>query len=96
MIVLNLNDNTTTVQPSVWTRNGVLATAISNHRLVFNSTSRGFTDLLITNVTLADDSTVYTCTNSSVTITSSVVLNVTGNHISMYIYTHIYIHILYV
>ena len=83
-VILLIIDNATTVQPSVWTRNGVLATAITNHRLVFNSTTGGFTDLVITNVTLADDNTVYTCTDTSVTITSSVVLNVTGIYICTY------------
>ena len=78
IVLINPNDNTTTVQPSVWTRNGVLATTIQNHRQVFNSTTRTFTDLVITNVTLADNNTVYTCTDNGATITSSVVLNVTS------------------
>ena len=80
VIVLNLNDNTTIVQPSVWTRNGVIATSMPNHRLVFNSTTGGLTDLLIINVTLADDNTVYTCTDTGSTIASSVVLSVKGNY----------------
>ena len=79
-IILSLNDNTTIVRDSVWTRSGVLVTAdLPNHRLVFNSTTGRITDLVITNVTLADDNTVYTCTDTSFTIISSVVLNVTGN-----------------
>ena len=86
VIVLNLNDNTTIVQPSVWTRNGVLANTIPNHRLVFNSTTGGFTDLVITDVTLADDNAVYTCTDSGATITSSVVLSVIGTYVIMYVY----------
>ena len=45
---------------------------------MFNFTTGGFTDLVITNVTLEDDNTVYTCTAIGSTITSSVVLNVTG------------------
>ena len=79
VIVLISADNTTTVQSSVWTRDGTLATTLPNHRLMFNSTTGGFTDLMITNVTLEDDNTVYTCSASGSTITSSVVLNVTGN-----------------
>ena len=78
IVLINPNDNTTFVQPPVWTRNGVSAINIPNHRLVFNSATGGFTDLVITNVTLADDNTVYTCTDTIATISSSVVLNVTG------------------
>ena len=54
-------------------------TTIPNHRVVFNSTTGTFTDLVITNVTLEDDNTVYNCAATGATITSSVVLNVTGN-----------------
>ena len=90
VVVFNLNDDATIVQPSVWTRNGVLATSIPNHRLVFNSTTGGFTDLEITNVTLADNNTVYTCTDAIATITSSVVLNVIGNY-CMYVLCCTYI-----
>ena len=85
VVVLNNPDNTTIVQPSVWTTNGVLASTLPNHRLVFNSTTGAFTDLMITNVTLEDDNTVYTCTDNGGTITSSVVLNVTGTYIHSYI-----------
>ena len=93
VIVLNLNDNTTIVQPSVWTRNGILATTIPNHRLVFNSTTGGFTDLVITDVTLADNNTVYACTDNGATITSSVVLNVTGNYCMYVLCCTLYIHV---
>ena len=86
VIVLNNPDNTVTVQPTVWSRNinGMITaitaqTPIPNHRQVFNSTTGGFTDLVITNVTLEDDNTVYSCSATGATITSSVVLNVTGN-----------------
>ena len=83
VIVLNNPDNTVTVQPTVWSRNinGMLTpvTTIPNHRVVFNSTTGGFTDLVITNVTLEDDNSVYSCTTVGVNIVSSVVLNVTGN-----------------
>ena len=87
-VILLIIDNATTVQPSVWTRNGVLASTIPNHRQVINSTTGAFTDLVITNVSLADDNTVYTCTDSSVTITSSLVLNVTGTF-NFYPYTYV-------
>ena len=80
IVFISPNDNATIVQPSVWIRNGLLANAIPNHRLVFNSTTGGLTDLVITNVTLADNNTVYTCTDTIATIASSVVLNVTGNY----------------
>ena len=79
--------NTTNVRDTVWSRNvsGVVTTIsaqtpIPNHRLVFNSTTGAFTDLVITNVTLEDDNTVYTCNGTNgANITSSVVLNVIGN-----------------
>ena len=77
-IIFITSGNVTTERDSIWARNGILATAIPNHRLVRNSTTGTISNLLIINVTLADDNTVYTCTDSSVTITSSVVLNVTG------------------
>ena len=78
-VIVLISDNTTTVQSSAWTRDGTLATTLPNHRLMFNSTTGGFTDLVITNVTLEDDNTVYNCADTGATITSSVVLNVTGN-----------------
>ena len=92
VIVFNLNDNTIIVQVSLWTRNGVLATNIPNHILVFNSTTGGLTDLVITNVTLEDDNTVYTCSDNGVTITSRVVLSITGNY-CMYILCCMYVHV---
>ena len=55
---------------------------IPNHDIVFDSTTGGFTDLVITNVTLEDNNTVYTCTATSATITSSVVLNVAGTYVA--------------
>ena len=76
----------------MWSRNvgGVVTaittqTPISNHRVVFNSTNRAFTDLVITNVTLDDNNTVYNCGATGATITSSVVLNVTGSY-NMYVH----------
>ena len=49
-----------------------------NQNSILNSTTGGFTDLVITDVTLEDDNTVYTCNSSDDSITSSVVLNVLG------------------
>ena len=81
VIILNPGNN---VQSSVWSRNGMLIqltnrSFIPNHSSVFNSTTGGFTDLVITNVGEEDNNVVYTCNAFGTTITSSVVLNVTGN-----------------
>ena len=81
VIILNPGNN---VQSSVWSRNGMpiqLAngSVIPNHSTVFNSTTGGFTDLVITYVGEEDNNTVYSCSVASIAITSSVVLNVTGN-----------------
>ena len=51
---------------------------IPNHNPTFNSTTGGLTDLVITDVTLDDNNTGYTCTAIGATITSNVVLSVTG------------------
>ena len=87
VVAINNPDNTVIVQPTVWSRDGMSVQVtnasgyflISNHNIMFNSTTGGFTDLVITNVTLEDDNTVYTCTATGASITSSVVLSVTGN-----------------
>ena len=67
---------------SVWYRNGTSVRVgndfIPNHNVIFNSTTGASTDLMITDVTLGDDNTVYTCTSTDNSITSSVVLNVSG------------------
>ena len=86
-------DNTTTVQSSVWTRapDGTIVTSLPNHRQVINSTTGVATDLVITNVTLEDDNTVYNCGATGTTMTTSVVLNVTGNN-DAYTCEHTYIH----
>ena len=80
VIILTTPDNRIFVQPAVWSRNGMPVefsngSFIPNHSTQFNSTTRGFTDLVITNVTLE---AVYSCSVGSTMITSSVVLNVTG------------------
>ena len=82
--------NITTVRDAVWTRasDGNVATTLPNHRQVTDSTTGALINLMITNVTLEDDNTVYNCADSSNTITSSVVLNVTGN---MRKYEHSYL-----
>ncbi|XP_065914929.1 adhesion G protein-coupled receptor L3-like [Dysidea avara] len=63
-----------------WKRNGTIVdtNALTNHQLVFNSTTHAFTDLVITNVTLEDDNTEYECIARGSNINSSIVLNVTG------------------
>ena len=53
---------------------------LPNHNIMFNFTTGGFTVLVITNVTLDDNNTVYTCAATGAVITSSIVLNVTGNN----------------
>ena len=74
------NDNP---RESVWYRNGATVRLghdffIPNHIVIFNSTIGVRTDLIVTNVILEDDNTVYTCNSSDDSITSSVVLNVIG------------------
>ena len=67
---------------SVWYRNGTIVRVgnnfIPNHNQILNTTTGVLTDLVVTNVTLEDDNTVYTCNSSGDSITSSVVLNVSG------------------
>ena len=66
----------------VWRRNGTFVdtSVLTNHQSVFNFTYNAATDLVITNVGLEDDNTEYECTTTtSSDITSSIVLNVTGN-----------------
>ena len=67
---------------SVWFRNGTAVRVgndfLPNHNQIFNSTTGARTDLVITGVTLEDDYTVYNCNSTDDSITSSVVLNVSG------------------
>ena len=80
VIVFTRTDNTVFTLSSLWiTADFIPATTLPNHRLVFNSTTQASTDLVINNVTLEDDNTVYICIAPNLVITSSVVLNVTGN-----------------
>ena len=70
---------------AVWFRNGTAVRVgndfTSNHNQIFNTTTGALTDLVITNVTLEDDNTVYTCNSTDGSITSSVVLSVSGKYI---------------
>ena len=76
------NDNP---RDSVWFRNGTAVRVgndfIPNHNQILNSTTGALTDLVITDITLEDDNIVYTCTSSDGSITSSIVLNVSGKHV---------------
>ena len=76
---------------SVWYRNGTPVRVDNNfipsHNQILNSTTGVLTDLVITNITLEDDNIVYTCSSSDDSITSSVVLNVSGK------YVHINVHL---
>ena len=94
VIILTNPDNRTFVQPAMWSRNGMsvqLANGsfIPNHRTEFNLTTGGFTDLVITDVILGDNNTVYSCSATGAPITSSVVLNVTGKK---YVHTYVCIY----
>ena len=64
----------------LWRRNGTLVdtNVLTNHQIMFNSIHNALTDLVITNVTLEDDNTEYECSSIGSDITSSIVLNVTG------------------
>ena len=63
-----------------WRRNGTLVdtNVLTDHQIKFNSTYSANTDLVITNVKLEDDNTEYECTVQNSNVTSSIVLNVTG------------------
>ena len=77
---------------SVWYRNRTPVRVgnnfIPNHNQILNSTTGLFTDLVITGVTLEDDNTVYTCNSTDDSITSSIVLNVSGKcvHVNEHVY----------
>ena len=71
----------------MWYRNGTAVRLgndfIPNHSQILNSTTGVFTDLVITNVILEDNNTVYICTSSGNGVMCSVVLNVSGK---LYVY----------
>ena len=88
VVFISADNATVTVHSNLWSRNisGMITaitrgTPIPNHRVVFNPNTGAVTDLVITNVTLEDNNAVYTCTAAGTTITSSVVLNVTGTYV---------------
>jgi len=101
VIVLNPGN---TVQGSVWSRNGMLVTVtnssgtfnIPNHNELFNSTTGGFTDLVITNVSLDDDNVAYSCSATGTDIVSALKLNVTGMYTHTHTYTHMQFNFVYV
>ena len=63
----------------VWRRNGTIVdtNVFTNHQFVFNSTTN-VNDLVITNVGPEDNSIEYECSVPLSNITSTVILNVTG------------------
>ena len=68
--------------PGRWSRNGKIINDDNdtlNHYIIFNSTGEGLTDLIITNVTRADNHTEYMCSYSGGVITpDNVTLHVAG------------------
>ena len=88
VIIFTSASDVVTVQTTIWSRNemAVIETVnssgtfyISNHSQPINpDTGLPSNDLVITNVRLDDDNTVYTCTATGSGITSSVMLNVIG------------------
>ena len=78
VIIFNNALNTTVPSSSVWQRNRTTIDGLLNHNIILDPVSGLSTNLTITNVTLEDDNTVYTCTSYDRSITSSVVLNVSG------------------
>ncbi|XP_065915183.1 receptor-type tyrosine-protein phosphatase eta-like isoform X2 [Dysidea avara] len=68
--------------PGTWSRNGTIIDDDNdtlNHHIIFNSTGEGLTNLIITNVTQADNNTEYMCSYSGGVITpDNVTLHVAG------------------
>ena len=90
VIIFTSSGGEVTVQTTVWSRNGmpVIETMnssgtfyIPNHSQLVDPDTGVQSDLVITNVRLEDDNTVYTCTAARSDITSSVMLNVIGIYI---------------
>jgi len=70
---------------SSWNRNDTLVDAQNNtpnHFIQFNSDGQGLTDLIITNIGLEDNNTLYTCFSDNIPNNASVLLVVEG----MYMY----------
>ena len=64
-----------------WNRNDTLVSAQNNtpnHFIQFNSNGQGLTDLIITDIGLEDNNTLYTCLHSSIPNNDSVLLVVEG------------------
>ena len=64
-----------------WDRNDTLVSAQNNtlnHFIQFNSDGQGLTDLIITDIGLEDNNTLYTCLHSSIPNNDSVLLVVEG------------------
>ena len=76
----------TAVVSSEWSRDGIPVQVnnasgifvLPNHNITFNVAIGGFTDLVITDVTLEDNNAVHSCTTIGSTINSSVALNIIG------------------
>ena len=71
--------------PGTWSRNGIIIDNDTlNHQIIFNSTE-GLTNLIITNVPLADDNTEYMCSYSGGVVTpDNVTLHVAGMYVQYY------------
>ena len=70
---------------SSWNKNNTLITALNNthdHFIQFNSDGQGLTDIIITNIGLEDNNTLYTCFDDNIPNNDSVLLVVEG----MYMY----------
>ena len=89
VIIFTSASNVVTKQAIVWNRNnGESVTNKTNHNQLHDPDTGKASDLVITNVRLEDDNTVYTCTAPGSNITSSVVLNVTGKfYLCIYVRT---------
>ena len=81
-VIISTANNKTTPISSIWTisPDRKLAIDLPNHRVMLNSSTDVFNNLVITDVRLEDDNTTYNCGDLDNTISSSVVLNVTGNN----------------
>ena len=69
-----------------WRRNGTLLDPSTdpNYKIIFNATFNANTDLKIIDVSLSDDNSQYTCSDTSSNSDSTVVLSVTGMFIIMH------------
>ena len=82
----SLDPGNTAVVSSEWSRDGIPVQVnnvsgifvLPNHNITFNAAIGGYTDLVITDVTLEDNNVVYSCTTIGSTINSSVALNIIG------------------